>query len=89
MFYYIRLEKDIGEFSFLILLVLVAPEMLMLFRIDISNFTPILKCLITYKEEYSEHVNDELTACFSAIEHWQILSLKDIRFSFNFKQGCR
>ena len=49
----------------------------------------LLKCLITFKEEYSDPMNDEINACFGAIEHWQILSLKDIRFSFNFKQACR
>ena len=49
----------------------------------------LLKCLITFKEEYSDQMNDEINACFGAIEHWQILSLKDIRFSFNFKQACR
>ena len=49
----------------------------------------LLKCLITFKEEYSDQMNDEINACFGAIEHWQILSLKDIRFSFNFKHACR
>lgn len=49
----------------------------------------LLKCLITFKEEYSDPMNDEINACFGAIEHWQILSLKDIRLSFNFKQACR
>ena len=49
----------------------------------------LLKCLIGFKEEYSDQMTDEVNACFGAIEHWQILTLKDIRFSFNFKHACR
>ena len=59
----------------------------------------LIKCLIAFKEDsYNGIANNdvddafsggELAACLSAIEHWQIITLKDVRFSFNFKKACR
>lgn len=47
----------------------------------------VIQCLIKYKEEQGSENMDE--KCSAAIEHWQILSLKDYRFSYKFKDACK
>lgn len=46
----------------------------------------VIQCLIKIKEENINAMDDK---CSSAVEHWQILSLKDWHFSYKFKQACK
>ena len=47
----------------------------------------VIQCLIKVREDQGSDGMDE--KCSAAIEHWQIISLKDYRFSFKFKEACR
>lgn len=49
----------------------------------------ILRCLVEYKMHYEKELNPMDTKCVTAIEHWQILSLKDWKFSRKFKSECQ
>ena len=46
----------------------------------------VLQCLIRLKEEEEEGMDEK---CSAAVEHWQILSLEDWKFSFKFKNACK
>ena len=43
----------------------------------------VIQCLIKHRPE----IDDD--KCSAALEHWQILSLKDWRFSYQFKESCK
>ena len=45
----------------------------------------VIQCLIKVRDENQE-MDDK---CIAAVEHWQILSLKDWRFSYQFKEACK
>ena len=42
--------------------------------------------MIRLKEENEEGMDEK---CSAAVEHWQILSLEDWKFSFKFKNACK
>ncbi|XP_064467389.1 Golgi apparatus protein 1-like [Ornithodoros turicata] len=46
----------------------------------------LLQCLISHKNE--PRMKEEQT-CRATLEHFQLISLKDYRFSFNFKESCK
>lgn len=46
----------------------------------------LLKCLIENKNEPRMKADQ---ACRTAVEHFQLISLKDYRFSYSFKQACK
>ena len=45
-----------------------------------------MRCLIEIKLRKDSALGDE---CSVAVEHWQILSLKDWKFSAKFKKSCQ
>lgn len=48
----------------------------------------VIQCLIQFRDAHAnDGVMDE--KCSAAVEHWQILSLKDWKFSFKFKDACK
>jgi len=46
----------------------------------------IMECLISYKNDPDLR---EDTKCRAAIEHFQIISLKNYHFTYKFKEACR
>ncbi len=47
----------------------------------------VIQCLIKLRDDRDEFAMAD--KCSSAVEHWQILSLKDWRFSYQFKEACK
>lgn len=58
-----------------------------LHQVAIKDEGGVLKCLIQFKVEKGDALMGE--ACAAAVEHWQILALKDWRFSAKFKKACQ
>ena len=46
----------------------------------------VMRCLIEVKMRKDSGLDEQ---CTTAIDHWQILSLKDWRFSAKFKKACQ
>ncbi|CAH1779434.1 unnamed protein product [Owenia fusiformis] len=51
---------------------------------DATEAGEVMECLIKYK-----HHSDMNTKCTAGIEHHQIVTLKDYRFSYKFKEACK
>jgi hypothetical protein len=49
----------------------------------------MMRCLISYKSDSPNHLEPVTSVCSSAIEHWQILAMKDWRFSPTFRKACQ
>ena len=45
----------------------------------------VIQCLIKSRDDHQD-LDDK---CVAAVEHWQILSMKDWRFSYQFKESCK
>ena len=45
----------------------------------------VIQCLIKSRDVHQD-LDDK---CVAAVEHWQILSMKDWRFSYQFKDSCK
>ena len=45
----------------------------------------VIQCLIKVRDDH-QNMDDK---CKAAVEHWQILSLKDWHFSYQFKESCK
>lgn len=46
-----------------------------------------MECLIKHKNE--PEVRQEHYKCRAAVEHFQLISLKNYKFTFKFKQNCK
>lgn len=49
----------------------------------------VIQCLIKFRDDHKTDVGLMDDKCSAAVEHWQILSLKDWRFSYKFKEACK
>ena len=46
----------------------------------------VIQCLIKFRDDNAQNMDDK---CAASLEHWQILSLQDWRFSYQFKESCK
>ena len=49
----------------------------------------LMRCLIEYKTENRNSVQRMTEECSAAVEHWQILSMKNWHFSPAFRNACQ
>jgi len=50
----------------------------------------VMECLVRHKMEHPLGSKGAMnTKCRTVVEHWQILTLQDWRFSFKFKEACK
>jgi len=50
----------------------------------------VMECLVRHKMEHPLGTKGAMnTKCRTVVEHWQILTLQDWRFSFKFKEACK
>ena len=49
----------------------------------------LMRCLIEYKTENRNSVQRMTEECSAAVEHWQILSMKNWHFSPAFRKACQ
>ena len=48
-----------------------------------------MHCLIEFKSEHESQTDRMNEGCATVIEHWQILTMKDWKFSNKFKKMCQ
>ena len=48
-----------------------------------------MHCLVEYKTEHEGSESKMTKKCSVIVEHWQILSLTDWKFSTKFKKACQ
>jgi Golgi apparatus protein 1 len=57
---------------------------------EVEDGSGVMECLIRHKIEHPQGTQGSMNnKCRTVLEHWQILSLEDWRFTFGFKHSCK
>ena len=67
------------------------PSTYMLLQADLKDEGSVLHCLLEYKMSNAKMMETDprMTKCNTVLEHWQILTMTDWRFSPRFKRVCQ